>query len=308
MKVPLLSKLRWLKRFVAHPATSPEKLEDLFERASQPAQRQYRWRDGDSLSKARNAHYTNDVNDLSAGLSGSYNFLEGDVWLEGAARQIPGLDHFREPIMAHGPGEVTGLSLEEWLEVGKRSGKGLKIDIKQSAAIPKIIDAVREEGIPEERLVFNADMAFGPGISNDLKFRLLNVTTDFTTDTKEMGSIRKAFPKATIGVGLYTKAMPVGTSYTTDQLGRVISIAKELGGPITFPLRAEFVTPNIVERLKPHGTVSIWNDPKSFNPEDKAVAEQMFRRMGVDGMIDLRSRNEPKKSPVYDREYWRKSL
>ena len=73
-----------------------------------------------------------------------------------------------------------------------------------------------------------------------------------------------------------------------------------MGGPVTFPLRAEFVTPEVVETLKPHGTVSIWNDPKTFLPEDKALAAKRFREMGVDGMIDLRGKGEPKRGPVYD--------
>lgn len=304
MKIPLLRPLRWLKKFVAHPAAPAKEMRDFFERATNPEQDAYRWVDGAPLSQAHNAHYTNNSEELKAGLSGDYNFMEGDVWLEGAVRRIPGLDHFREPIMAHTPNEVDGFTLGEWLDIGKASGKGLKIDIKQSAAIPKIIEEVKERDLPEERLIFNADVTFGPGVRDSGAFRLLDVATDFTSDLEEIGQLRKAFPKATLALGLYTGKQPKGTVYSPKQLQNVIAFAKKTGGPITFPLRAEFVTPEVVETLKPHGSVSIWNDPKTFLPGDKQQATAMFRAMGVDGMIDLRGASEPKKGPIYDKDTW----
>lgn len=300
MKIPFMPQLRWLKRFVAHPAASPAEMRDLFSRASHPSQQEHRWKDGDPLSAAHNAHYTNTRQELQQGLSADYNFLEGDVTLEGALRQIPLLDRFREPLMAHTPKEINGLTLGEWLDVGKASGKGIKIDIKQSAAIDKIIEEVQARDIPQERLIFNADVAFGPGMKKDLKFRALDLFTDFTTSRKEMMQIRKAFPRASLALGHYTGKQPKGTHYSEDQLAEVIDFAREMGGPITFPLRAEFVTPEVVQTLKPHGTVSIWNDPKTFLPEDKKIAARRFREMGVDGMIDLRGAGEPKRGPIYE--------
>jgi menorin-like protein len=300
MKIPLMPQLKWLKKFVAHPAAPQDIMSDLFQKAEHPSQVENRWVDGAPLAQARNAHYTNTSQELQAGLSGHYNFLEGDVTLEAGVRQIPLVDHFREPIMAHTPKEINGLTLGEWLDVGKSSGKGIKIDIKQSAAIPKIIQEVRQRELPDERLIFNADVAFGPGLEQNLKFRALDLATDFTTSAKEMKQIREAFPKATLGIGLYTGKQPKGTHYSADQLSEVIGFAQDMGGPITFPLRAEFVTPEVVATLKPHGTVSIWNDPKTFLPENKEIATKRFREMGVDGMIDLRGKGEPKKGPVYD--------
>ena len=69
---------------------------------------------------------------------------------------------------------------------------------------------------------------------------------------------------------------------------------------MTFPLRAEFVTPQVVARLKPHGSVSIWNDPRSYVPDDEELETRRFREMGVDGMIDLRGKDEPFKDPAFD--------
>lgn len=263
-----------------------------------------RWRDGAPLSEARNAHYTNTRKELEDGLKGDFNYLEGDVWLEGAVRRVPILDMLREPIMAHDPTDVEGLSLSEWLAVGKKAEKGIKIDIKQSAAIPKIIKAVKKAGIPDQRLIFNADVVFGPGVEKTNRIRVLNLLTDFTSELDEMKDIRSAFPDATIALGLYTRGQPKNTFYTDDQLKDVSAMAQKLGGPITFPLRAEFVNKEIVETLRPYGTVSIWNDPKTWAPGDKDEAIKRFRSMGVEGMIDLRGASEPKKGPIFDADLW----
>lgn len=290
-----ISRLRWVSRFLNHSSLSESALDKLCEKAHDPSQDAFRWTDGAPLSEAKNAHYTNTKEQLTEGLSGEFNFMEGDIWMENAVRGLPLVDVFREPIMAHYPDDVTGLTLKEWLTVGKESGKGLKLDIKQSSTIPKLIKTVEESGLPQERLIFNADMAFGPGIKKDLKFRALDLVTNFTTQTKEMKTIREAFPKATIGVGLYTAKQPAGTTYSSKQLHEVITIAIEVGGPITFPLRAEFVTPEVVETLKPYGSISIWNDPNSYVPENFATAEKALRDMGVDGLIDLRDFPRPER-------------
>ena len=267
----------------------------LGELATSPEQKEHRWVDGAPISEAKNAHYTNTKDELVAGLSKDYNYLEGDVWLEGAVRRLPLVERFREPIMAHYPNDVKGLTVEEWLKIGLASGKGLKLDIKQSAALPETIKEAKNLGVPGSRLIFNADMAFGPGVKRDLKFRLLDATTDFLTQPDEMMEARKAFPEATIGIGLYTKPQSRPTKYSDAQLQQVIKIATEIGGPITFPLRAEFVDKRVVDTLKPHGSVSIWNHPKSFLPEDFEKATQEFRDLGVDGMIDLRDFVRPEK-------------
>ncbi len=70
----------------------------------------------------------------------------------------------------------------------------------------------------------------------------------------------------------------------------MIAIADRVGGPVLFPLRAEFVTPEIVERLSPHGDVSIWNSPRThrLQPSEVEAETQRFRDMGVTGVIDLR--------------------
>lgn len=287
----VVDKLKFAKKFVAHPPVKDEVRRRLHTQATDPSQQPHRWRPGSPLADAHNAHYTNTPDEFERAVTGDYNFLEGDVWLEAAVRNIPGVDHFREPIMAHDPGDVGGLTFKEWATLGQASGKGLKIDIKHSAAVPKVLNTLDELGIDDDYLIFNADMVWGPGIDKDLKLKALDVLTDFSMQVEEMKVIREARPDAVIAVSLFTGAAPPGTSFNDRQVDQAIAIARELGGPITFPLRAEFVTPAVVAKLKPHGKVSIWNDPRTYLPGDFDAARRAFRAMGVDGMIDLRATN-----------------
>jgi len=265
-------------------------MQALTDLAADPEQGEHRWRDGAPIQEARNAHYTNTKEELEEALQGDFNFLEGDVWLEGVAREVPLLGRFREPIMAHDIPDVDGLTLAEWLKIGKLSGKGIKIDVKQSAALPKVLEAVQAADIPEERLILNADMISGPGWNDGTKFQIADALMDVKTSVEEMGEAREAFPRATIAIGLYTAAAPAGTTYREEQLREASRIAMELGGPVTFPLRAEFVTPEAVGSLKSYGSISVWNDPASYAPDDLEAERQRFREMGVDGMIDLRAK------------------
>lgn len=283
-----LAKLRWLKNFVAHPAVDAQVKDELLDQARDPAQRHLRWKPGQPLSQAHNAHYTNTPLELQQALQGEFNFFEGDIRLEGEARQMPFLDRVREPLMAHDIGDIDGLSFREWLQVGAASGRGIKLDIKQAAALPKVVEEVKRQQIPEHRLIFNFDAAFGPGVSKNLKVWAFNVLTDFIVDIQDLRALRREFPDATIALGLFTKASAPGTRYTDEQLDRLTELAGQVGGPITFPMRAEFLEAAAVRKLKPHGSVSVWNDPSSFRPDDLDQARRHFRAMGVDGMIDLR--------------------
>jgi hypothetical protein len=47
------------------------------------------------------------------------------------------------------------LTLREWLELGKVSGRGLKLDFKETDLMPAALDAIAGSGVPHERLMFN---------------------------------------------------------------------------------------------------------------------------------------------------------
>lgn len=283
--------LRFVKDFLAHPALPSARKAELLEQAALPGDC---WEPGGSLSDVRHCHFTNTFSEMKHGLEHDYNFFEGDVRLEAGLRRLPGVDRFREPIMGHDPDDVRGLSLDEWLEVGKASGRGLKLDIKQAAAVPQILSRVKEHGIDDEMLIFNGDVLRGPGAPGKLAFLAGRIFQDMTMDLDDLRQIRAEFPGSLISLGAYTGRQPEGTTYSEQQLDRLAELADELGGPISFPLRAEFVTPAVVAALKPHGHVSIWNDPSTYSPPDLEADARRFREMGVDGMIDLRSSPHPR--------------
>lgn len=276
----------FLKDFVAHPALDPETRQDLVELASAPTD--HHWIPGTPLAEVNHCHYTNTPEELKHALEGGYNFVEGDVRLEGGIRRC-GLEKWREPIMAHDVQDVDGLSFGEWLDVVDRSGRGVKIDIKQAAALPEILEEVRERHIGDDMLIFNMDVVTGPGAPRRLKWGAHQIQ-DMTMDMDDLRWIRREHPQAMLSLGAYTGGQPAGTTYsdkTLDHLGRM---ADELGGPVSFPLRAEFVTPETVARLKPHGIISVWNDPKTYAPDDVAAETKRLREMGVEGIIDLRGK------------------
>lgn len=216
------------------------------------------------LNEQRNAHLTNSSSQMLDALEGDYQWLEGDV------RRDP-------PVMGHDYHQA-GLTLDDWLEIGNASGLGLKLDIKESRSIDGLIEAVERADIPSDRLMINVDALAGPGGSG------------YNVSPADVERLREAFPGARISIGAKTGGQPEGTTYTESQVNEMIALAERVGGPVLFPLRAEFVTPEIVERLSPHGDVSIWNSPRTHRLEAFEVeAEvQRFRDMGVTGVIDLR--------------------
>lgn len=218
------------------------------------------------LNEQNNAHHSNTPEEMREALEGDYQWMEGDI------RRSPA-------IMAH-DWQSDGLSLRDWLAIGKESGRGLKLDIKEGESVDSVIEELKRADIPQDRLILNADVMAGPGGSGR------NISPE------QLQQLRDAFPEATIAIGAKTGRTPEGTTYTEAQVNEMIRLAEEIGGPIMFPLRAELVTPEIVERLSAHGTVAIWNDPSTYPLNGEAeieAAEQRFRDMGVTGIIDLRS-------------------
>lgn len=215
------------------------------------------------MNEQNNAHHTNTAEEMQEALEGDYQWLEGDI------RRDP-------PIMAHDYQSNDGMSLEEWLAIGKESGRGMKLDIKEGESVDSVIAAVQASGIPEDKLIFNADVMAGPGGEGR------NVAPE------DLFKIRAAFPNAIIAIGTVTGETDAGTTYTEAQVSDMIALAEAVGGPVMFPLRAELVTPQIVERLEAHGTVAIWSSPSTYPVDDVAAEEERFREMGVTGIIDLR--------------------
>lgn len=218
-------------------------------RALARARPELEWVPGRDIASARNAHATNTRAELAEALLGDYDWLEADVRL-GAA----GL-----PVMQHARRDPVELDLRRWLAVTNPSGRGLKLDVKERAALPLVIDAVRDSGVDEHRLIMNVGAWPAP----------------------ELASIRRAFPAAIINISPASDA-----DLTSSDLVQLQVAARIVGGPVMFPIREDLLDAGVVHALRPYGRVAAWNAPALTNPDGGSV--QRLRSLGVDGMIDLR--------------------
>lgn len=279
-----------LKDFFDHPPLDPAvraELVTLAKEAYRPDAACEPW------AEVTNAHSTNTPEQMKAALQGDYDWLEGDAMLEGTFRPIPGWGG-REVIMAHDSTKaIYGMTLEEWLETGKLCGRGLKIDIKQAAALPMIIESVKRSGIPHEKLIFNADIVGMPLGIDRVLYTIAHVAQDRFATVKDLQKVRAEFPTATINIGLRTtplfdRQLPLDG----HQVRKLMAAARCVGPPVMFPLRAELLTREVVEKLETVGHVAVWNMPSktALRTESDVIAErEKFLSWGVTGMIDLRS-------------------
>lgn len=207
-----------------------------------------------SLTSAKNAHYTNTKEQFREAMRSGANWFEGDVRKEIDSDRLE---------MRHDKGRERGdnLTLKEWLAAGKKSGRNLKLDIKEPQHVPEILKLLKESKIPEDRLMLN------------LGFGALE---------QHGAAIRAAFPNALLALNPPTDK-PVGAA----EAKRLLDQANRLGGPVTFVLRHDKVTEDGVAALERHGPVSIWGS----DVKDVAERTRQLRRLGVTGMIDVSSAN-----------------
>lgn len=99
---------------------------------------------------------------------------------------------------------------------------------------------------------------------------------------EQLALVRESFPDSLVNVSF--SQWP----YSPQVLTRAKEAAALVGRPVQFPLQADFVTPEVVATLKPHGNIGVWNNPLTYDPGDIPTDTARFRDMGVDGTIDLR--------------------
>ncbi|RCK81425.1 MAG: hypothetical protein OZSIB_2294 [Candidatus Ozemobacter sibiricus] len=242
------------------------------------------WPPGRDIARARNAHRTNTYGELKAALSGPYDWLECDVRLEGPLRDHLPIPGERRPITAHDPYQTNGLLFEDWVKIANASGRGLKLDFKANAAIAPCIALLQKEGVDPRRLIMNIGIPDpGPGQAGDRPGAL---RTQPVSDDR-LTAIRRAFPQCLINLSPGVQTTTPDGHYTARQVDQMIRYARAAGPPVMFPLRAEMVTREIVQALKPYGKIAIWNSPSTYHPADVEAEIRKFREWGVDGMIDI---------------------
>lgn len=221
------------------------------------------WSNHRPLSQSSNAHRTNTKEEMREALQSDHNYFEGDI--------RPELNPPHALEMRHDTGQEDGdnLTFREWLSVGKESGRGLKMEFKDAAHanVDSVIKDIQSAGVPGDKLMFN----IGPGTA------------------KAWGpKIRKAFPDAIIAVGSPFGDRTVGAEEAKQMTDAVRSLPP---GPTTFILNHRHFDPSAIPVLKKAGTISMWNDPNhepgGFDPGARV---KELRKLGIDGMIDLRER------------------
>lgn len=277
-----------LGHFTFHPPLRTQAREALQRQADLAARGAHAWDPARPLAEARSAHHTNTLDDFAKALAGPFDWLEGDVWLEGAARRLGPLQRWREPIMAHDPLEYPTLRTAEWLELGIRSGKGLKLDLKHAAAVPEVLALLERHPVPAGRLMINMDVVAGPGAPRGPMHRLIEAVSDRVPDRRTLERIRMAQPHAIISLGIATRGRRPEDRYSEVQVSRLLELARTVGAPVQFALRSDLVTPELVAKLRPFGKVGVWNDPAISRPADLAAERARFLAMGCEGIVDLR--------------------
>ena len=210
---------------------------------------------------ARNAHRTNTRQEMLDALRGQFEWMEGDL------RQRNG-----RTVMAHDVAD-RGLSLRDWLMVGKASGRGLKMDFKEAAAIQPAIAAAKRAGVADDHLIFNIAVDSG--------------TPYFVR------KIRAAFPSTLINLSVSGNS-PAAITAARQAADDARKAERELGlppGPIAFPMDANGLTRQAVRRLREKGDVAVWNNPDVWSPPDIAATKRELISWGVNGMIDLRTKH-----------------
>jgi hypothetical protein len=210
------------------------------------------WRIGADIAQARNAHFTNTRAELAAALRGAYDWFEGDVTVEPDGT----------PVMRHDPRGRFDLDLRSWLAVLRVSGRGAKVDLKASAALPRVLALVRASGIPQERLIINVE----------------------ALPLAQLRLIRRALPDVIVNINPPRD----GTAELEPaDIVRLQLAALAVGGRVMFPIRIDLLTRGIVDALRPFGRIATWNWP-GLTDSDAGDALRV-RALGVDGMVDLRS-------------------
>jgi hypothetical protein len=214
-----------------------------------------------NLATAKNAHATNTPGEMEQALRGDYDVLEGDLRIDGTGRLV----------MAHEPWQVDGMTFDQWLELGARSGRGLKIDVKEPEAIGPMMRLLARSGVPDNPLILNVPIGRDGAAS---------------ARVGELRLIRKLAPNATIN--LSNQRYP----YDDSQLAQLREAADFVGGRVMFPLRSDEVNERVTRELSPHGLVAAWNLPQIDSPSNVLRERARLRRLGVDGTIDIRTGRE----------------
>lgn len=220
----------------------------------------HRFTAGGHPSTLRNAHYANTRSQLAFALAGPYNSVEGDVRMRDG-----------RPVMQHDAVAEHDLTFEQWAILATAGGKHLRIDVKEPAALPGIEAALRRIGVAAGSVTFNVGlrMPWSDGMTVD-----------------QLRALRDRFEGAWVTLNL---PLPLGPGYLL-----AARAARAIGGPrLGVAVLAGTIHAGDVALLRrSFEVVNAWNLPQLGWP-DAARTATYLRSIGVNGMLDLRRRDDP---------------
>ncbi|XP_041957914.1 protein FAM151B [Alosa sapidissima] len=170
-------------------------------------------------------HAANSRSKFNEALKSSAHMIEADILLRG-------LEPI-EPIMAHPPENDSDITLQEWLEEGTASGKGLKLDFKSLQAVAPsmvLLEQVRHE--LQAPVWINADILPGPGA------KATPLEPQAFLDALGVGA-----QNAVLSLGWTTGWSPNtdNPGYSWEMVKKMDNVCKPLVQPVTFPVRASLM-------------------------------------------------------------------
>ena len=221
----------------------------------------YRFTPGGAPALLHNAHYGNTRAQLGYALTHAYNSVEGDVRLDAGV-----------PVMRHDRTAPWDLTFEQWAGFVARSGKHLRVDLKDAEALGPVTAILQRLGVPSGLVTFNV-AALAP-------WSAANQSIDAIRE------LRANFPDSWVTLNL---PLPFGAGY-----GLAIRAARMIGGHhLGVAVMEGLVSERDIRRLRSaFEVVNAWNLPL-FGDPDIATAITHLRLMGVNGMIDLRRKDDP---------------
>lgn len=205
------------------------------------------------------SHRTNSRDQLESALNNSnIHLIEADVFLFASHDQ---------PVMSHGHGDPSNFTLIDFMDIMLASPerKGLKLDFKSYTALlrslPLLQNLEQDERMMSKLAILwlNADILGSAG--NPARIAADNFL-------KECAHFMPQKPLS-LGWAVPFQSSDPNAVYTTDMIAEMIATTENLTIPVTFPIRASYVSRSLAPLLdllnaKETNTLTLWhssNDP-----------------------------------------------
>lgn len=181
-------------------------------------------------------------------------------------------DKLQKAIMAHPPESESDLTFEEWISCLNKSGKGEKLDFKNSKydkdmlVVPYCIDKLNEIWDSKIPLILHADVALGPHGDKELH---TPISPDYFVPLYNQYH-NEHNPNAILSLGWATEYIKQSdqNKYTDKMIEDMLEIADTVEGHVSFSIRTGFIKHSMkqINRIldtNPNYTLTVWKKADS---------------------------------------------